>query len=408
MGVKIRWIRNKWYLVIDYHGKRISRVIGTDRKAAEKVRSQVEAGLLLEGPGIIEAILGDKPGSVPTLAEYGQTWIKEITTTNLKESTRIRYLQSFRDHIMEGKIARLPLNEISYLEVKGFILQLKKRTSVTRKKGLSRNTIRNTLAVLRLILSEAEADGYIKGNPAANKKLSQFYRESSKREEVYPFSVLEVHQIEELFREKSPWFYPLVVCLFRTGIRAGEARGLRWQDVNLQTRKMTIRRSWSYGRAEATPKTPSSRRTIELSRDLVDVLKVWKTQLKEYWVREGRPDPGLVFPSVNGLPFDLRNFQRRHWDKVQEELGLDIRRVHDTRHTFATILITKGIPITRVAHLLGHSSVKTTLQFYAHYLPSDSDSEDISAALDRETNPQTIRKRAQTGGVKPWKINNRE
>ena len=402
MGVKLRKIGEIWHVFVNRNGKRFSMSTNTkDKKVAEVARAQLEAALLLEGLGALDKFRGGKTDKLPTLAEYGQNWIEEVSTTNLKESTQARYLQSFRDHILESSIARLQLEEITYSEVKTFILELKKRISVTRKKKLSRNTIRNTLAVLRLILSEAEADGHIKGNPAANKKLSQFYREASRKEEIQPFTIEEVHLVEELFREKAPWFYPLVVCLFRTGIRAGEARGLRWGDVNLQTRKMTIRRSWSYGRAEASPKTPSSRRTIELSSDLVEVLKSWRVHLKEYWLKEGIQDPGLVFPSIKGHPFDLRGFQRRYWDKVQEELGLDVRRVHDTRHTFATILITKGVPITRVAHLLGHSSVKTTLQFYAHYLPSDSDSEDISAAMDRDSNPHQIRTSAQKGGGKP-------
>ena len=236
MGVKIRWIRDKWYVVIDYQGKRISRMVGTDRKAAERVKSQIEARILLEGAGVVEKILGEGMAPMPTLAEYGSRWIEERATTDLKESTRIRYTQSFRDHISTCAIAEKLLDEINYSNIKSFIVELRDRRCISRKNTkLSRNSIRNTLTVLRLILSEAEAEGYIKGNPAANKKLGQFYRDASRKEEIHPFTVEEVHQVEEIFREKYPWHYALVVCLFRTGIRAGEARGLQWGDVNLRT-----------------------------------------------------------------------------------------------------------------------------------------------------------------------------
>jgi integrase len=383
MSIKIRWLRNKWYLDVYWKGKRKSIAIGTDRNEAEIVKAQLEKSLLIDDAEAFNRIVGaDNPGNGPTLGVYGEKWASELSLTNLKASTKVRYLQCFKLHIQPCQIAGKQLNEINYGDVKGFILELKGRYCVSKPKLLSKNSIRNILGALRLILSEAEADGLIKGNPAANKKLSQFYRTAGQNEEINPFTISEVHKIESIFREKFAWYYPLVVCLFRTGIRAGEARGLEWGDVSFKARRIAIKRSHSYGRAVTKPKTTSSRRTINLSNDLVEVLQTWKAHLKEYWLENGCPDPGLVFPGKTGRPFDLPNFQKRYWNKAQELAGVEIRRVHDTRHTFATILLTNSVAITRVAHLLGHSSVRTTLQFYAHYLPDQSSGEDLSAVLD--------------------------
>lgn len=396
MGIKIRWIRNKWYVVIDWHGKRKTIAVGPDRKEAEIIKAQLEAGLLVGDQDGVERILGEQTASTPTLGKYGEKWVQELNLTRRKASTRTRYLQCFRLHIQPCKIAAARLNKIDYASLKEFILELKGRYCVSKPAPLGKNSIKIILVVLRLILEEAEADGHIKGNPAANKKLSQFYRDAGRFEEIHPFTLKEVHQIEDIFKERYPWYYALVVCLFRTGIRAGEARGLEWGDINLHTRKITIRRNWSYGWKVSHPKTTAGRRAIDISSDLVDVLQGWKAQLKEYWLKKGYQDPGLVFPSSTGGPFNSPGFQKRYWTRAQELLGLEIRRVHDTRHTFASLLLSGGVPITRVAYLLGHASVGTTLQFYAHYLPSESDSKDIATILDKNRDPQTTRKHTQT------------
>ena len=149
----------------------------------------------------------------------------------------MRYLQCFRLHISPCKISSNRLDTIDYKAVKGFILELKSRYCLSKPKPLSKNSIRNILAALRLILAEAEADGHIKGNPAANKKLSQFYRTAGRKEEINPFTISEVHQLEAIFRDKYPWYYALVVCLFRTRDPGRGGQGPQVGGYKLQSQK---------------------------------------------------------------------------------------------------------------------------------------------------------------------------
>ena len=403
MSINIRWLRNKWYLDVYWKGKRKVLAIGPDRKEAEIIKAQLEKSLLINDVDAFNKIIGSSStGKIPALGEYGARWAEELELTHLKKSTKTSYSQGFKLHILPCEIAAKRLDEIDYSSIKAFILELKSQYCISKPKYLSRNSLRNILAILRLILAEAEAEGYIKGNPAANKKLSKFYKLAGQAAEINPFNTQEIHAIENIFRENFPWYYALVICLFRTGIRAGEARGLHWGDINFKAEKITIKRSWSYGQEITKPKTPSSRRGIDMSGDLLEILKNWKSQLREHWINKGISDPGLVFPSPAGGPFDLPNFQKRYWNKAQDIAGIEIRRIHDARHTFASILLSNSVPITRVANLLGHSSVRTTLQFYAHYLPEQSTGEDLSSFLDDPGKIcERFCERSEKKGIKP-------
>ncbi len=160
--------------------------------------------------------------------------------------------------------------------------------------------------------------------------------------------------------------------LARAGPRPGEAFGLQWDDVDFVERALSIERSYSRGSLDTT-KTGESRR-VDMSQELARVLRRHQVDRAAETLRRGwKTAPPWVFCSAAGTPLDLYNVTRV-FKRALRAASLPNFRLSDLRHTFATLLLAQNAPITYVAAQLGHSKPTTTLQWYAHWLPSSRQS----------------------------------
>ncbi|MGA8877970.1 MAG: phage integrase SAM-like domain-containing protein [Candidatus Korobacteraceae bacterium] len=191
MGVKIRKLRGKCYLVIDYRGKRKTRVIGTDRKIAEEVRRQVEAKLALGDIGI----LGSDQRAMPTFGAYADEWLKDYARVECKTSTADGYEGVLRQYL-RPRFATKRLDEVKRDDIKTLINDL-------IAEELSRNTIRNALCVIRGMLNQAIEAGLIEANPAA--RLGRFTRTANR------LTPKECHSQRR--RPSSSWMLPWMSAL---------------------------------------------------------------------------------------------------------------------------------------------------------------------------------------------------
>lgn len=175
----------------------------------------------------------------------------------------------------------------------------------------------------------------------------------------------EGHRHETLYR-----------VLLSTGVRIGEVLSLRWRDVDLHGRQVTITRTItrSIDRGtvfSATPKTPSGRRTIPLTDTTVTLLeRHHDRQLFARRMMDDRwQDHDLVFAGRHGNPLSAPPI-RSQFERLLETAGLPRVRLHDLRHTAATLMLAQGTPVHVVARILGHADPAITLRMYAHYLPA--------------------------------------
>ena len=175
-------------------------------------------------------------------------------------------------------------------------------------------------------------------------------------------------------------WHPWLLCALRTGMRLGELLALQWGDIDWNNRFIAVRRNIVRG----TLTTPKShrRRRVEMTPQLADVLLAWRRVQRKRWLKKGEAMPEWVFPSLTGTPVEERNV-RHVLKRVLEKAGLRHIRIHDLRHTYATLLLHAGAPITYVSAQLGHRDASITLRVYAHYLPSTSQRE-----VDRLDTPQ--------------------
>ncbi len=162
----------------------------------------------------------------------------------------------------------------------------------------------------------------------------------------------------DLARRKERHVYPVLVAALHTGARRGELLALRWEDVDLRGRTLTIRRAATPSAGTKVPKSGRSRR-VPISQALLSVLHSQRARSREW-----------VFPSPTGLFWAERNFSRA-WERLREHFAAaQVRSLpwHSTRHTHISWALDAGQPVRRVCEWVG-ASLETIERHYAHAIP---------------------------------------
>jgi integrase len=177
----------------------------------------------------------------------------------------------------------------------------------------------------------------------------------------------------------------LYVLAVTAGLRRGELLGLRWQDVDLERGYLQVRQQLvrtKRGLSFTSPKGGKSR-SVKLTRYAIEALRSHRKRQLEAKLRLSGlwQDADLVFTTGTGTPLDPSRLTERSFRKLLERAGLPHRRLHDLRHTFATILLSRGTHPKVVQEMLGHANISQTLDTYSHVLP-DMQSEAVAAMDD--------------------------
>jgi len=152
-------------------------------------------------------------------------------------------------------------------------------------------------------------------------------------------------------------------------MRLGELLALQWGDIDWNDRFITVQRNIVRG-ILTSPKS-HQRRRVDMTPQLSQALLAWRRVQRKRWAKKGKAMPAWVFPSITGTAVEERNV-RHVFTRILDKTALRHIRVHDLRHTYATLLLQAGAPITYVSGQLGHRDASITLRVYAHYLPSAS------------------------------------
>jgi len=242
-------------------------------------------------------------------------------------------------------------------------------------KGLGPKAIENSLSCLRRVCTLLVADERLLRNPIANMgTIIRQVRNASATEttEREAWNREEARTLIAIAKESQPGFAPFLELLFATGLRKGEALGLKWADIDFDRRVITVRRS-STSAGVSTPKSGRARRvpmTPSLAELLFDLLGERQRQRIEIGWRE---TPEWVFCTSNGTGFNPRNIQRT-FDRVRrraQKRGVRPLSMHSARHSWATWALQAGKSVKWVAEVLGHADATMTLRVYAHAMPED-------------------------------------
>ena len=364
MGVKIREKHpgsGEFWVFINHQGKRVSRKVGT-RAAAQKVAEQIEARLTLEESPFPEPRSKPSP-KLPTLGEQYEKFSKAyMQPARIKETTRSSYEMSFRVHILP-ELGSCRLDEITYSRMELFVAHLV-------DKGLAKYSIQLILAALSILFTHAKKNGLVSHNPVRG--LGDLYKHAPTRHEaIEPLTHEEVPVFLQGALRYDPKHYPLYLAALHTGLRSGEQVGLKWIDVDSNSKYVLVRRSVVDGR-ETSTKTGKTRK-VDLSDALLSELRALKTRTQETYLKEGRNEiPEWIFCNGAERPINMRNLKRRHFQPLLKKVGLRRLRWHDLRHSYATLLISNGESLAYVRDQLGHSSIKMTVDTYTHWIPGSN------------------------------------
>ena len=236
--------------------------------------------------------------------------------------------------------------------------------------GLSGASLRHIHAVIRRALNVAVKWQLIAVNPATLVDAPQ-----ARQHEITPLSAAEARRLIHAAAEErmaARWLVGLAL-----GLRQGEALGLWWEDIDLDARVLRVRRALQRQRGGGLvftmPKTNRSRRTIPLPKQLVTALQAHREQQEKERATAGSLWRGsaCVFTTPIGTPVDPRN-DYREFKKLLGKAGLPSVRLHDLRHTAASLLVAQGVPPRVVMEILGHSQIALTMNTYSHVAPEVS------------------------------------
>ena len=358
MGVRVRFWKGAWWVFINHQGRRKAKRVGDRDTAfliAKRIRERIAAGVLHLSV----------PAEDESLETYARTWLKGLTG-NLKASTIAFYTENLERHVLPALRSRR-LRDINRADCRDLIV-------TARGKRLKLNTVKGIARTLSSMLSWAVEDGKLAANPAL--RMGRHLRRGDEpKTEIQPFTRDEAAHLVSVARAHFPRWHPWILCALRTGLRLGELLALQWGDIDWQGRFLIVRRN-IVGGLETSPKS-HQRRRVDMSAQLYDTLLAWHRLQRKRWIKKGKPLPPWVFASLEGTALEERNV-RHVFTRMLEKAELRQIRIHDLRHTFASLLLQQGESIVYVKEQLGHASIAITVDTYGHLIPGAN-----RAAMDK-------------------------
>jgi integrase len=251
--------------------------------------------------------------------------------------------------------------------VQAFVDTLRGSKSLSGRRGLSPRSIQLAVGTLKSAYKYAVESELINRNPIANVRRPALQNRAMT-------SWNETQARKFLTQTHSDAFAAAWALLLTRGLRRGELCGLRWEAIDLDAGTATIVHTLVVvdGKVQtSTPKTSSGRRSIPLDASLISLLTAHRKRQAQDRLRAGSAwsDTGYVFADQIGRPISPEVISDR-FDRLVRVSGLPRIRLHDTRHTAASLMLASGVSVKVVQEMLGHSSPAITLAIYAHTTPS--------------------------------------
>ncbi|AEV15110.1 DNA integration/recombination/inversion protein [Thermus sp. CCB_US3_UF1] len=336
--------------------KKLCRYARTRREAEEllaKMVAERAQGLLPE------------PSQV-TVVQFAQRYLQGLEGEGLRPNSLrlarqelVYALPSLKDPSAHDPLGRMRLQEVRPLHVQRVVDQL--------RQGYAPRTVRKVLNRLRALFQRACELELLPRNPAGAIRLRLPQGERAARA-LEPQEVLRLLEVADGARSREMAL--LLRLLLETGLRRGEALALQWRDVDLERGELRVWRSWTKvnGKGDFTqPKTRTARRVVPLPQSLLLRLRAWKEELAQRLPQEVLEE---AFLFGGNKPFDPDAFNH-YLRRLAQRAGLGKVRVHDLRHTWASLALSRGIPLEVVSERLGHASPHVTLGIYRHLLEEE-------------------------------------
>lgn len=312
------------------------------------------------------------PESKITLHKLYDEYIK-ASSSRIRETSLDKAKSNLEKHVIDS------LGEIKLDKLRPAVLQKWKNEMEEKEiyegKKLSLVTKQNVYAYFNALLNFAVKMEYLKDNPM--KKIGNFKSSTEIKKEMDYYTPEEYHKYsEEALRmaqeddnNRLYDYYVFFSIAFYTGLRKGEINALKWTDIDgdYLTVSRSINQKLKGEDKETPPKNKSSYRTLQMPKPLISILEHQKERYKEL---DGFSDDFRVYGGSRPLRDTSIDKVNRN---IAESAGLKRIRIHDFRHSHASVLANNGINIQEIARRLGHSDVKITWETYAHLYPKEEE-----------------------------------
>ena len=316
---------------------------------------------------LVQAEEGDLPPSHKlTLSRWLEHWQK-VHAPSIAPRTRELYAHYVRKHILPS-LGELKLTAVSEVKVRAFYADLYETAK------LANSTRRHIHNVLHMALKQAKQDRLVRTNVTDEVKPT-YEREEKRSRKLKAFTPEEAALFYPLARaDRSGLVLAFMLC---TGLRRGEALGLQWERVNLETGRCDIEEGLSIldNKPQAgTLKTERSRRVITVAGDALGILRERKGEeaIEEVALRGYTPS-GYVFTSLVGTPLNPQNVGRI-MARLCKAAGIPDLNPHGLRHTYTSLLAAQGIAPEVLSKQLGHARASFTMDFYRTVFDSERNS----------------------------------
>jgi integrase len=348
---KVEALPSGRYKVRFRYGK--SERTGKPKQASETFASKRDAEQFAKwldalGPqGALDKLYeGEQQADVPSMDTLAAEWIS--LRPNTTDGTRLNYERLWA-RTWGKRIGHIPANRLDEDDLARAVIEL--------GKTYSRKSLQNQRGLLSGVVARAVRKGYLAENIARGMPLPAGTHDGARSE----MRILTADEFAEV-EEKVPEHYrTLVRTLYATGLRWGEVVSLEvrdWRKPNLHVRQ-ALKWSPDNKRVVGPPKTASGARTIAVTAELHAELDA---------LAKDRPGDALLFTAPRGGALLHRTFWSRVWLPAVSHLS-PRPRIHDLRHSHASLLLARGIPIHVVSRRLGHSNIQVTVNTYGHLLP---------------------------------------
>jgi integrase len=350
-GRSLKGVTRDWWVFIDHAGRKKAKKVGA-RDAALEVAKKLEARLTLGDLRVIE----DSP-TMPTVEEYAKQWLSYVRSVR-RETTAERYEETLRRHVLPVFKART-LDRIKRAEIRDFLVD-------QLGKGYAKTTVKLVRDIFSGLFAHAVEEELIAINPVSGstKRISL----EKDTDNVDVLTTEESALLLETCEASYSDFHPFFLCGLRTGMRLGEILAVKWSDIDWNSHFIVVQRSYRRGKL-GLPKSGKARR-VDMSDQLEATLKVLLQKKRKEALATGKGQVGeFVFCKADGELFE-QNFIRRIFKRALKKAGLREIRIHDLRHTYASLLLSQGVSPVYVKEQMGHHSISITVDIYGRWITS--------------------------------------
>jgi integrase len=384
----------RWYVQVDVpagpDGKRRRRSVGGFRTKREAKAAEAEALRRIRDGVLVE------PSRLTVGAYLTELWLPSMAS-QVRATTLGGYRHNVRAYIVP-RLGDIPLQRLSTARVGAFYGELV-ASGGQKGRPLSPKTVRYVHTTLRRALRDAVADGLVVRNVAAQARPPR-----ARRVEMHTWTAAEVGAFLASVREDR--LYAAWLLLATLGLRRGELLGLRWPDVDLTSGRIAIRNTLVMvdGKpAMAEPKTAKGRRSLTLAPQVLEAVRVHRAYQAAERLSWGADytDSGLVVTTEDGRPMHPESLSSL-FVRQAKRAGLSPIRLHDLRHSVASILLAQGVHPKVVSEQLGHATIALTLDTYSHVIPSlqqEAAGVIAAAVLDPATTPPQPASKGQVSAI---------